>query len=126
LPTAGPRARPVVVGQWINERCKVDQKACVPTGLAHSDYSQWATDEVGWELKKLTFRRHLSDRGFPAEKGTHGQRMIRGLRLKSTAVTPATQTAADVGEQTVVDDTLEERIKNLMATPPRSGDAARL
>ena len=85
--------------------------------------SQWAADEVGWELKKLTFRRHLSDRGFPAEKGTHGQRMIRGLRLKSTAVTPATQTAADVGEQTVVDDTLEERIKNLLATPPRSGDS---
>jgi putative DNA primase/helicase len=115
-----------VVGQWIAERCEVDPKASVPTGEAYFYYSQWAEDEVGWALKKLTFRRHLSDRGFPAEKGTHGQRMIRGLRLKSTAVTPATQTAADVGEQTVVDDTLEERIKNLMATPPRSGDAARL
>ena len=115
-----------VVGQWIAERCEVDPKASVPTGEAYFDYSQWAEDEVGWALKKLTFRRHLSDRGFPAEKGTHGQRMIRGLRLKSTAVTPATQTAADVGEQTVVADPLEKRIKNLMATPPRSGDAARL
>ena len=47
-----------------------------------------------------------------------------GFAPKITAVTPATQTAADVGEQTVVDDTLEERIKNLMATPPRSGNAA--
>ena len=111
-----------VVGQWIAERCERDPNASVPTSHAYSDYSQWAADEVGWELKKLTFRRHLSDRGFPAEKGTHGQRMIRGLRMKSTAVTPATQTAADVGEQTVVDDTLEERIKNSLATPPRSGE----
>jgi putative DNA primase/helicase len=115
-----------VVGQWIDQRCDVDRIATIPTGAAYFDYSQWAADEVGWEFKKLTFRRHLSDRGFPAEKGTHGQRMIRGLRLKSTAVTPATQTAADVGEQTVADDTLQERIKNLLATQPRSGDAARL
>ena len=72
-----------VVGQWIDERCERDQTASVPTSHAYMDYSQWAADEVGWELRKLTFRRHLSDRGFPAEKGTHGQRMIRGLRLKS-------------------------------------------
>ena len=107
-----------VVGQWIDERCERDPHSTVPTSYAYTNYSQWALDEVGWELKKLTFRRHLSDRGFPAEKGTHGQRMIRGLRMKTTAVTPATQTAADVGEQTVVDDTLEERIKKPLATPP--------
>jgi putative DNA primase/helicase len=113
-----------VVGQWIAERCEVDPNATVPTSLAFNDYFQWAADEVGWQLKKLTFRRNISDRGFPAETGTHGQRMIRGLRLKSSAVIPATQTATDAGEQTVVDDTLGERIKNLMATPPRSGDDA--
>jgi putative DNA primase/helicase len=111
-----------VVGQWIDERCERDPHASVPTSHAYNDYSQWAADEVGWELKKLTFRRNISDRGFPAEKGTHGQRMIQGLRLKSTAVNPAMQTAADVGEQTVADDTLQERIKNLLATQPRSGD----
>ena len=72
-----------VVGQWIAECCEVGPKASVPTGEAFGDYSRWAADEVGWQLKKLTFRRHLSDRGFPAEKGTHGQRMVRGLRLKS-------------------------------------------
>jgi putative DNA primase/helicase len=111
-----------VVGQWIAERCEVDPKANVPTSHACYDYSQWAADEVGWEFKKLTFRRHLLDRGFSAEKGTHGQRMIRGLRLKS--ITPTTQTAADVSEQT--DNTLEEQVKNLLATPPRSGDATGL
>ena len=115
-----------VVGQWIAERCEADKNACLPTGAAYSDYAQWAEDEVGWALKKLTFRRHLTDRGFAAVKGAHGRRMIGGLRLKSSAVTPATQTAADVGEQTVVDDALEERIKNLLPTPPRSGDAAKL
>jgi putative DNA primase/helicase len=76
-----------VVGQWIAERCEVDPKASFPTGDAYFNYKGWAEDEVGWALKKLTFRRHLSDRGFAAEKGTHGQRMIVGLRLKSTAVT---------------------------------------
>jgi putative DNA primase/helicase len=101
-----------VVGQWIAERCEVDPNATVPTSHAFNDYFQWATEEVGWAFKMLKFRRNISDRGFPPEKGTHGQRMIRGLRLKSTAVTPATQTAADVGEQTIVDDALEERIKN--------------
>lgn len=74
-----------VVGQWIAERCQIDPKASVSTGAAYSDYSQWAADEVGWELRKLTFRRHLSDRGFAAVKGTHGQRMIVGLRLKSAS-----------------------------------------
>ena len=76
-----------VVGQWIAERCEVDPKASFPTGDAYFNYKWWAEDEVGWALKKLTFRRHLSDRGFAAEKGTHGKRMIVGLRLKSTAVT---------------------------------------
>jgi putative DNA primase/helicase len=113
-----------VVGQWIAERCERDPHASVPTSHAYNDYSQWADDEVGWQLKKLTFRRHLTDRGFTAVKGAQGRRMIGGLRLKS--ISPTTQTAADVGEQTVVDDTLEELVMNLMATPPRSGDAARL
>ncbi len=112
-----------VVGQWIAERCEVDLNATVPTSHAFNDYFQWATEEVGWAIKMLKFRRNISDRGFSAEKGTHGQRMIRGLRLKSTVMTPATQTAADVGEQTVVADPLEERIKNLMATLRRRGQA---
>jgi putative DNA primase/helicase len=85
-----------VVGQWIEERCELDPQACVPTGSAYNDYSQWAADEVGWEIKKLTFRRHLSDRGFTAEKGTHGQRMIRGLRPKSFGAIMATD-ASGVG-----------------------------
>jgi putative DNA primase/helicase len=79
-----------VVGQWIEERCELDAQACVPTSWAYNDYSHWAADEVGWEIKKLTFRRHLTDRGFTAEKGTHGQRMIRGLRPKSFGAVIAT------------------------------------
>jgi putative DNA primase/helicase len=86
-----------VVGQWIDERCEVDGKAIVTTGSAYNDYFGWAADEVGWQLKKLTFRRHLSDRGFPAEKGTHGQRMIRGLRLKSFG--PGGTTAHDQSDK---------------------------
>jgi putative DNA primase/helicase len=71
-----------VVGQWIAERCELDPQACVPTRALHNDYSEWAVEEVGWELKMPRFRRQLSDRGFAAAKGTHGQRMVLGLRLK--------------------------------------------
>jgi hypothetical protein len=68
--------------------------------LAYNDYSQWAEEEVGWALKKLTFRRHLSDRGFGTAKGAHGQRAIRGLRLKTTGA--SAQTATDVGKPLAV------------------------
>jgi putative DNA primase/helicase len=52
------------VGQWIDERCEQHPQSNVPTSAAYQDYSLWAAEEVGWELKKLTFRRHLSDRDF--------------------------------------------------------------
>ena len=74
-----------VVGQWIAERCELAPEACVPTRGLYNDYSEWAAEEVGWELKVPRFRRQLSDRGFGAAKGTHGQRMVRGLRLKPAA-----------------------------------------
>jgi putative DNA primase/helicase len=129
-----------VVGQWIAERCELNPKATVPTSDAHNDYSYWASQEVGWVLTKPRFRRQLSDRGFAAVKGAHGQRMIKGLRLKSTvaakqtaadvreppeadaAISPWTQSVADVGEQTETDAAFEERIKKLLAKPPQSGD----
>ncbi len=104
-----------VVGQWIAERCEVNPKASVPTSAAYSDYSQWAADEVGWELRKLTFRRHLSDRGFAAVKGTHGQRMIVGLRLKSTSTQASLpdQTTEDVGRPHEADAAMDEHIKRI-------------
>jgi putative DNA primase/helicase len=71
-----------VIGQWIAQRCEVDQHAATSTSLAYQDYTQWANEEVGWSLKKPRFRRHLSDRGFKAVKGTGGTRMIGGLLLK--------------------------------------------
>ena len=97
-----------VVGQWITERCEVDRNASVPTSTAYSDYSRWADEEVGWTLKKLTFRRHLSDRGFAAAKGAHGQRMIAGLRLKSSGTASASTVSSDLGKlddgRTIRDD----------------------
>ena len=81
--TQGYRDDMDVVGQWIAQRCDVNATASVPTSEAFRDYSLWAAEEVGWELKKLSFRRHLADRGFAAKKGAHGQRVILGLRLKS-------------------------------------------
>jgi putative DNA primase/helicase len=78
------RADMDVVGQWLAERCEQDPQASIPTGRAFSDYSAWASEEVGWSLTKLKFRRHLTDRGFAAAKGAGGIRLITGLRLRST------------------------------------------
>jgi putative DNA primase/helicase len=72
-----------VIGQWLAERCESDPHASIPTAQAFQDYSTWAREEVGWELTKLRFRRHLTDRGFAAAKGAGGMRLITGLRLKS-------------------------------------------
>jgi putative DNA primase/helicase len=122
-----------VVGQWIAQRCEIDPKASVVTGAAWADYSQWADDEVGWTLKKLTFRRHLSDRGFAAAKGTHGQRMIAGLRLKSTAARSASGSNV-VGKlddgRIVCDDGIgadpsSERIDELPMGSPEDGYGCR-
>ena len=74
-----------VVGQWLGERCVRDPKASVPTRDAYKDYTEWAAEEVGWEIRMLTFRRHLSDRGFGAKK-THAGRMIVGLRLNPVEI----------------------------------------
>jgi putative DNA primase/helicase len=71
-----------VVGQWLTERCEIDPIASIPTAQAFADYSTWAREEVGWEVSKLKFRRHLTDRGFAAAKGAGGVRLIKGLRLK--------------------------------------------
>jgi putative DNA primase/helicase len=73
-----------VVGQWLEERCVRDPNASAPTGVAYGDYAYWAGGEIGWSLTRLRWRRNLSDRGFEAAKGTHGERVIRGLRLKSS------------------------------------------
>jgi putative DNA primase/helicase len=73
-----------VVRQWIDDRCDVDQQATVPTGTAYRDYVHWAQAEIGWELSGLKFRRNLTERGFGGRKGTGGQRLIVGLRLKQT------------------------------------------
>jgi putative DNA primase/helicase len=71
-----------VVGQWLEECCVCEPSATVPSRLAYSDYAGWAQLETGWTLSRLRWRRNLSDRGFEADKGTHGQRVIKGLRLK--------------------------------------------
>jgi putative DNA primase/helicase len=73
-----------VVRQWIDDRCEVDQQATVPTGIAYRDYVYCAQAEIGWELSGLKFRRNLTERGFAARKGTGGQRLIVGLRLKGS------------------------------------------
>jgi putative DNA primase/helicase len=120
------RADMDIVGQWIAERCEQEPNASVPTSLAYNNYVQWAEEEVGWTLKKLTFRRHLSDRGFGAAKGAHGRRVIKGLRLKTTAGAAFTAPAAGgtIGnrcdEQTA--GRTPERIKEFLAEPLRSRD----
>jgi putative DNA primase/helicase len=79
-----------VVGQWLEECCVRDLAAAVTSSAAYIDYKLWAEDEIGWTLSKIRWRRNLSDRGFEAGKGSHGQRLIKGLRLKYGGVPPMT------------------------------------
>jgi putative DNA primase/helicase len=82
-----------VVAQWIDDRCVLDPAAAVPTGVAYADYQAWALGEIGWALRKLKFRRSLTERGFGADKGTAGQRLVHGLKLKPgpPSLTPIAQ-----------------------------------
>jgi putative DNA primase/helicase len=74
-----------VVEQWINECCDIAPRANVPSSVAYDDYVRWAQREIGWTLTQLRFGRTLTGRGFRRDKGTAGQRLIQGLRLKSSA-----------------------------------------
>ena len=60
-------------------------------------------EEVGWEISKLKFRRHLTDRGYATAKGTGGVRLITGLRLKSTP--PASTLIGTLDDGRLVYDT---------------------
>jgi putative DNA primase/helicase len=77
-----------VVGQWIEERCVCEPLATILSSTAYNDYVFWAEDEIGWALARLRWRRNLTDRGFEPKKGSHGQRIIQGLRLKPFRTTP--------------------------------------
>jgi putative DNA primase/helicase len=100
-----------VIGQWIEERCDVDPNARIPTGQAFHDYNAWAIEELGWTLNKLKFRRHLTDRGYAAAKGTGGIRLISGLRLKLAPPPVQIGSLPDgrvVYDDHIVDATMEE------------------
>jgi putative DNA primase/helicase len=71
-----------VVEQWIEDCGEIDLRAVVPSSIAYDSYARWAENEIGWKLTRLRFARVLTGRGFDREKGTAGQRLIRGLRLK--------------------------------------------
>jgi putative DNA primase/helicase len=71
-----------VVGQWLHERCELEVHAAVPSKIVYADYQRWADGEIGWVLSPLKFRRNLTERGFKAAKGTGGQRLVQGLKLK--------------------------------------------
>jgi putative DNA primase/helicase len=79
-----------VVGQWLEERCVRDPNTNTPSSTAYFNYKLWADCEIGWFLSQIRWRRNLSDRGFEAGRGSHGQRVIKGLRLKSASNPPMT------------------------------------
>jgi putative DNA primase/helicase len=72
-----------LIGQWIDERCDVDDAACTPTSELHADYERWALGEVKWSINSRRFGRDLADRGFKGHKGAKGLRMVCGLKLRA-------------------------------------------
>jgi putative DNA primase/helicase len=102
------RADMDVVGQWIAERCEIDPHARVPTAQAYGDYFNWAREELGWELTKLKFRRHLTDRGFGLAKGAGGKRLITGLRLKPSSPPPSAVIGIRDDGELIYDNTIPD------------------
>jgi hypothetical protein len=75
-----------LIGQWIEERCDLDEAACTSTRELHADYERWAMGEMKWSISTLRFGRDLADRGFKGRKGTGGRRMVCGLKLRAPSL----------------------------------------
>ena len=71
-----------IIGDWIDEKCVREPAAVTATATLHTDYSFFVQREMGKALSGRRFGRELAERGFRKEKGTGGERMTRGLRLK--------------------------------------------
>jgi putative DNA primase/helicase len=80
--TEGYRAEMDVLGDFLEDRCIVEEHATVPFNDLWKAYRSWCldTDERG-ETKKR-FGLSLTERGFAAHKGSRGIRIRRGLRLR--------------------------------------------
>jgi putative DNA primase/helicase len=70
-----------IIGQWIDERCVRDFFAETSSAQLHEDYKEWAEDEVGFMLSKVTFGRALAERGFKKIR-VNRSKGFRGLKLR--------------------------------------------
>ncbi|HEY5331646.1 MAG TPA: phage/plasmid primase, P4 family [Acidobacteriaceae bacterium] len=124
-----------VVGQWLSEHCVSEPKASVATADAYANYELWAEEEIGWKISKLKFRRQLTERGYGRVTGTHNQRRIGGMRLKTVAELSNgseggpvpesgvnTSTAQDTGQPGADDELLDTRIRELVGKSEANDD----
>lgn len=70
--------------QFIEDRCIFDQEALTQSKDIYSEYQSWCIDVgITRKLNKKNFTNRLMRRGCKLHKGTGGQRMIAGIRLRS-------------------------------------------
>ena len=72
-----------LLGQFLEERCQEGPEMMHATGELYQSYRAWAEGQGLRPMSARTFGQRLSDRGYPAHKGTGGRRYRRGLMLSA-------------------------------------------
>jgi P4 family phage/plasmid primase-like protien len=70
-----------VLGEWLNRECEADPTASTLLSTLYTSYTEWIKNETWYLFSKRRFGRELKDRGYE-KVVSHGQTVIRGLKLK--------------------------------------------
>ncbi len=81
--TAAYHADSDAVARFINECCLTNPHMWVTVGDLFDRWTRWAVDDGAEPVSKRAFGEALDTHGFPASKGTGGQRIRKGLGLAS-------------------------------------------
>ena len=79
--TASYRGDMDFIAQWLAERTVADPHARISRTATYGDYECWAKAERAPVLGNRRFGEELHRRGYITVRGTHGVRVVHGLRL---------------------------------------------
>lgn len=74
------------LGAWLEECCERDGDT--DGRILYNSYSRWCEKNGDNSFTRRGWTNALIERGFGTKKGTGGMRMIRGLRLKASEISP--------------------------------------
>jgi putative DNA primase/helicase len=74
-----------VLGEWLADCCVISPHVTASSGDLYRSYGRWCEANAEKPLTRKPFASRLVERGFVAEKGTHGARFWRGVGLLQPA-----------------------------------------